>query len=102
MVLACICCLGSYIAAAFAYQGHAGSVKDSVQKKEIHQIEIDEWNHREEVLMIMTDFGIPISSGLYMIHVRANLWNATAQEYVEKDKVIKWFGSLRPIDLDTF
>lgn len=48
-------------AAAFAYQGHAGSVKDKIQKKEIHQIELDEWNHRKEVLQIMNDFNIPIS-----------------------------------------
>jgi rubrerythrin len=48
-------------AASFAYQGHAGSVKDVIHKKEIHQIELDEWNHRDEVLLIMNDFGIPIS-----------------------------------------
>jgi rubrerythrin len=48
-------------AAAFAYQGHSASVKDKNQKKEIHQIELDEWNHREEVLLIMNDFQIPIS-----------------------------------------
>jgi hypothetical protein len=48
-------------AAAFAYQGHAASVKDENQKKEIRQIEIDEWFHRKEVLQIMNDFNIPIS-----------------------------------------
>lgn len=48
-------------AAAFAYQGHAGSVKDANQKKEIHQIELDEWQHRKEVLSIMSDNAIPIS-----------------------------------------
>ncbi len=48
-------------AAAFAYQGHAASVKDENQKKEIHQIEIDEWFHRKEVLEIMNDFNIPVS-----------------------------------------
>ena len=37
-------------AASFAYQGHAGSVKDKIQKKEIRQIELDEWNHRDEVM----------------------------------------------------
>ena len=51
---------------------------------------------------LKNDFGIPISSGLYMIHVRAKLWDKDAKEFVQKDKVIKWFGSLRPIDLDTF
>lgn len=51
---------------------------------------------------LKNDFGIPIASGLYMIHVRAKLWDSDANAYVEKDKVIKWFGALRPIDLDTF
>ncbi len=48
-------------AAAFAYQGHAGSVKDPEQKKAIRQIEIDEWNHRKEVLQIMQKYDIPVS-----------------------------------------
>lgn len=48
-------------AAAFAYQGHAGSVKDPDAKKAIRQIEMDEWNHRREVLEIMKHYGIPVS-----------------------------------------
>lgn len=48
-------------AAAFAYQGHAGSVKDKIEKATIKQIEIDEWNHRAEVLEIMKEYDIPIS-----------------------------------------
>jgi hypothetical protein len=48
-------------AAAFAYQGHAGSVKDKEQKAAIRQIEIDEWNHRHEVLSIMQRYNVPIS-----------------------------------------
>lgn len=48
-------------AAAFAYQGHAGSVKDKEEKAAIRQIEIDEWNHRKEVLEIMNLYGIPVS-----------------------------------------
>ncbi|MEO6304750.1 MAG: ferritin-like domain-containing protein [Bacteroidia bacterium] len=48
-------------AAAFAYQGHAASVKDKEEKKAIRQIEIDEWGHREEVLKIMNQYNIPIS-----------------------------------------
>ena len=50
-------------AAAFAYIGHAGSVKDKTQKALIKQIEIDEWNHRSEVLKIMNQYGIPVSKG---------------------------------------
>jgi rubrerythrin len=49
-------------AAAFAYQGHAGSVKPEIEKKAIRQIEIDEWNHRREVLEIMNKYDIPVSS----------------------------------------
>ena len=48
-------------AAAFAYQGHAASVENETEKQEIHQIEIDEWLHRKEVLQIMNDFDIPVS-----------------------------------------
>ena len=48
-------------AAAFAYIGHAASVKDPEAKAAIHQIEIDEWNHRSEVLLIMETYNISIS-----------------------------------------
>jgi hypothetical protein len=48
-------------AAAFAYQGHAGSVKSAEQKAAIRQIELDEWGHRHEVLGIMQHYGIPVS-----------------------------------------
>jgi hypothetical protein len=48
-------------AAAFAYQGHAGAVKDPAQKAAIRQIEADEWHHRQQVLEIMQEYAIPIS-----------------------------------------
>ena len=48
-------------AAAFAYQGHAGAVKNPLEKTAIRQIELDEWNHREEVLQIMKQYEIPVS-----------------------------------------
>jgi rubrerythrin len=48
-------------AAAFAYQGHAGSRSDPMEKKAIHQIEVDEWNHRREVLDIMKLYDVPMS-----------------------------------------
>ena len=48
-------------AAAFAYQGHAGSVKDAEEKAAIRQIEIDEWNHRSEVLQLMKQYDVPVS-----------------------------------------
>jgi hypothetical protein len=49
-------------AAAFAYQGHAGSIKKSGEKIEIRQIEMDEWNHRREVRSIMDVYAIPVST----------------------------------------
>ena len=45
-------------AAAFAYIGHAGSVKTPDEKVAIKQIEIDEWQHRETVLSIMMQYAI--------------------------------------------
>ena len=39
--------------------------------------------------------GIPIASGIYLIHVKE-----TGGRYGER--VIKWFGAMRPIDLNTF
>ena len=48
-------------AAAFAYIGHAGSVKGTDAKVAIRQIEMDEWGHREAVLSIMRQYGIPVS-----------------------------------------
>ena len=48
-------------AAAFAYQGHAGSVKNNEEKIAIRQIETDEWNHRREVLKLMNLYQVPVS-----------------------------------------
>ena len=45
-------------AAAFAYIGHAGSVRDPDQKAAIKQIEFDEWQHRKTVLAIMGRYGV--------------------------------------------
>jgi hypothetical protein len=42
---------------------------------------------------LKNNFGIPIASGLYVIHINAPGVG---------EKVIKWYGALRPIDLDTF
>jgi hypothetical protein len=48
-------------AAAYAYIGHASSVKNPSEKIAIRQIEEDEWNHRKEVLEIMKYYSIPVS-----------------------------------------
>jgi hypothetical protein len=36
--------------------------------------------------------GVPIASGVYLIHIKSE----------DGERVIKWFGSMRPIDLNTF
>jgi len=48
-------------AAAFAYIGHAKSLKDPAAKAAVKQIENDEWDHRRNVLAIMQQYDIPIS-----------------------------------------
>ena len=48
-------------AASFAYQGHAGAVKNEEEKSKIRQIENDEWQHRTEVLKIMQAHDVPVS-----------------------------------------
>src|SRR6266700_2285955 len=48
-------------AAAFAYIGHAGSLKDPAAKVAVKQIEDDEWGHRRHVLAIMQQYNISIS-----------------------------------------
>ena len=72
-------------AAAFAYQGHAGSVRNQEENIAIKQIEIDEWNHRQEVLTIMHKYDIPISK-LYEVrfHIIGKIISASCY-------VIGWF-----------
>ncbi|MEY2878448.1 MAG: hypothetical protein RLZZ15_828 [Verrucomicrobiota bacterium] len=48
-------------AAAFAYVGHAASLRDPVAKAAVKQIEDDEWEHRRHVLAIMRHHGVPVS-----------------------------------------
>jgi hypothetical protein len=72
-------------AAAFAYQGHAASVKNPGEKKAIRQIELDEWNHRQEVLAIMNEYGIPVSKYYeFRFHVIGKLISGSCY-------VIGWF-----------
>ena len=44
-------------AAALAYQGHARSVSDLEERKEIARIEEDEWRHRREIKAMLDAFG---------------------------------------------
>jgi len=48
-------------AAAYAYIGHARSLKNPAEKAAVQQIENDEWEHRENVLSIMKEYVIPVS-----------------------------------------
>src|SRR5688572_508722 len=49
------------MAAAFAYVGHAGSLRCAQAKAAVKQIEDDEWKHRENVLFLMRKYEVPIS-----------------------------------------
>lgn len=49
------------MAAAFAYIGHANSLKGTEEKAAVKQIEDDEWHHRANVLEIMRQYDIPVS-----------------------------------------
>lgn len=61
-------------AASFAYIGHAKSVKDPEAKKAIRRIELDEWEHRAEVLKLMNQYNIPVSKWLeFKFHVIGKL-----------------------------
>jgi hypothetical protein len=42
---------------------------------------------------LRNDYSVPISSGVYIIHIDAGDIG---------EKVVKWFGSLRPVDLNSF
>ncbi len=48
-------------AAAYAYIGHAHSLKSEAEKAPIRQIEEDEWHHRACVLELMHLYDVPIS-----------------------------------------
>jgi len=48
-------------AAAFAYVGHAGSLRDPEARVAVRQIENDEWIHRQNILALMRQYDIPVS-----------------------------------------
>ena len=72
-------------AAAFAYIGHAASLKNPAAKAAVKQIEDDEWGHRRNVLAIMQRYDIPVSR-FYEIkfHVIGRVISASCH-------VIGWF-----------
>lgn len=48
-------------AAAFAYIGHAGSLRDKNEKQAVRKIEQEEWEHRSHVKAILLEYNIPCS-----------------------------------------
>jgi hypothetical protein len=48
-------------AAALAYIGHAGSLRDAAAMVAVKQIEDDEWKHRENILGLMKRYEVPVS-----------------------------------------
>jgi hypothetical protein len=44
--------------------------------------------------------GIPIAGGLYLIHVKIPIVDASGNVIGEEEKILKWFGALRQTDLD--
>jgi hypothetical protein len=62
-----------------------GTLVRSFQKDDASVTSID-WNLKNQD-------GIPIAGGIYIIHVNAPGLGETT---------IKWFGALRPIDLNSF
>ena len=48
-------------AAALAYVGHANSLKCPKAKAVVRKIEEDEWNHRENVRLLMQTYEVPLS-----------------------------------------
>ena len=47
---------------------------------------------------LKNNYGIPIASGLYIIHINVKDQSGN----IVGERVLKWFGVMRPIDLDTF
>lgn len=72
-------------AAAFAYQGHARSVKSKDEKLAIKIIEDDEWNHRREMMDLMKLYDVPVSKWYeFRFHLTGKIISASCY-------VIGWF-----------
>jgi hypothetical protein len=65
-------------AAAFAYIGHARSLRDPAAKAAVRQIEVDEWKHRENVLGLMGRYEVPVSRWLEVkLHIIGRVISAS-------------------------
>lgn len=103
-------------AAAFAYQGHAGSVRDPDVVASLEQIEAEEWHHRECALAIMNDFNVSpsqwfelkyfvigkfISASCYVIgwfmpmYFAGRLESGNVNEYIELKRLLHAHGTAK-------
>ncbi|MBL9166191.1 MAG: hypothetical protein JNN07_00450 [Verrucomicrobiales bacterium] len=65
-------------AAAFAYIGHARSLRDPAAQAAVRQIELDEWKHRENVLELMRRYEVPVSRWLEVrLHIIGRVISAS-------------------------
>ena len=65
-------------AAAFAYIGHARSLRDPAAKAAVRQIEEDEWKHRENVLGLMRRYEVQVSRWLEVkLHIIGRIISAS-------------------------
>jgi hypothetical protein len=65
-------------AAAFAYIGHARSLREPAAKAAVRQIERDEWNHRENLRGLMERYDVPASRWLEVkLHVIGRIISAS-------------------------
>jgi hypothetical protein len=101
-------------AAAFAYQGHAGSVSTPDVVASLEQIEAEEWHHRDCVLTIMNDLYVSpsrwfelsyfvigkfISASCYIIgrfmpmYFAGRLESGNVNEYIELKRLLHAHGT---------
>lgn len=65
-------------AAAFAYIGHARSLRDPAAKAAVRQIEQDEWNHRENLRGLMAQYEVSPSRWLEVkLHIIGRIISAS-------------------------
>lgn len=62
--------------------------------------ETDETHNTELLWDLKNDAGVPISSGVYIVNVQAELNDGSGP--VQASTTVKFFAILKPIDLDTF
>ena len=60
----------------------------------------DTYNSRYLEWDLKNENNVAISSGMYLIHVRA--YDPNDKDKILGEKILKWFGALRPVDLNNF